>query len=360
MDLEVSGNRIGLHLLGALRVSAYRGGHVNSSCGCGLRHEVSLCRSTHDNILVLQELSYSLSISQGKQGSMIITIDLEKAFDKIRWDFLDQTPHLFKFPSNIIRLIRSCVESSHLRILWNGETLDPIAPRCGLRQGDPLSPYLFVLFMEMLSYMIKESVMNKVWDPIAFSRTGPYISHTFFADDIILAIQSNVKSARTIKDTLDVFCLASGLKVSLSKSKVFFASKTMIIVRYEMASILNFSPTSHLEKYQGVKIMHSLNNSNNFRDLIENVQARLSGWKVKNLNLSIRSTLIQLVTLALPTYSMHTNWLPSKVCDHLDKINRSFLWGSRDNVKKVHLVGWDKVIRWALGPFFDMENQTLA
>ncbi|KAG8389521.1 hypothetical protein BUALT_Bualt02G0238000 [Buddleja alternifolia] len=275
---------------------------------------------------------------------MLIKLDLEKAYDKVRWDFLTQTLQDFHFPEKLVNLIMSCVESAHLQILWNGEPLEPFAPRCGLRQGDPLSPYLFVLCMERLSYLIEEKVNNKVWDPISFGRNGPCISHMFFADDIILAAKANEKSARSIQKTLDFFCKASGLKVSLAKSTVYFAPRTAPSVRGDMVEILNFQPTSHLGKYLGVNINHSRNSSSNFRGLIEKVQLKLSGWKAKNLNLAARTTLIQSVTSALPTYSMHTNWLPTNICDKLDKLNRTFLWGASENVKKIHLVGWDKII----------------
>ncbi|KAG8386707.1 hypothetical protein BUALT_Bualt03G0177000 [Buddleja alternifolia] len=182
-------------------------------------------RSTHDNILILQELAHSLANSKSKIGSMIIKLDLEKAYDNISWPFLKQTLDYFHFPSHTINLIMSCVEASELRILWNGEPLEPIHPRCGLRQGDPLSPYLFVLCMERLSYMIDEPVQRGEWIPVSVCRGGPKVSHMFFADDIILVAKTRAKCAHSIKSILDHFCLASGLKISLNKSKVFYATK---------------------------------------------------------------------------------------------------------------------------------------
>ncbi|KAG8382131.1 hypothetical protein BUALT_Bualt05G0044800 [Buddleja alternifolia] len=106
----------------------------------------------------------------------------------------------------------SCVESAQSSILWNGEPLDPIFHRCGLRQGDPLSPYLFVLCMERLSYMIDEAVQSGGWDPAVIGRRGPSISHMFFADDIILTAKNTPKSAMAIKNTLDLFCNASATR----------------------------------------------------------------------------------------------------------------------------------------------------
>ncbi|KAG8387170.1 hypothetical protein BUALT_Bualt03G0225300 [Buddleja alternifolia] len=239
----------------------------------------------------------------------------------------------------------NCVETAQSSILWNGEPLESTHHRCGLRQGDPLSSYLFILCMERLSYMIDQEVHHGNWDPIVIGRSGPSLSHMFFADDIIITAKNTPKSALTIKTTLDKFCKASGLKINLSKSKVFFAPKTPRDIKRDMTDILQIGPTNRLGKYLGVNVLHSRNSSDNFRDLVEKVQRRLSSWKAKNLNLAARTTLIQSVTTAIPTYTMHSCWIPTKICNQLDKLNRTFLWGSDESTKKVHLVGWDRVIK---------------
>ncbi|KAG8381105.1 hypothetical protein BUALT_Bualt06G0087600 [Buddleja alternifolia] len=225
-----------------------------------------------------------MSASQSRQGCMIIKLDLEKAYDKILWNFLENILRPFHFPDSLVRLIKSYVMSAHLQILWNGEPLEAIVPICGLRQEDPLSQYLFLLCMERLSYLIEEEVRRKSWDPVSFSRNGPSLYDLFFVDDIILTAKANDKIAISIKQTLDSFCLASGLKVNLAR-----------------------------------------NSCANYRELVEKVQKNLLGWKAKNLNLATRTTLIQSVTSALPTYTMHSNWIPTKVCDQLNKLNRALL-----------------------------------
>lgn len=117
---------------------------------------------------------------------MAFKIDLEKAYDRMSWEFLEYTLRRFAFPEKIISLIMWCVKSSSLAILWNGEKPAPFKPTRGLRQGDPLSPYLFVLCMEMLALNIQLNVAQGVWKPIHVSRGGPGISHLFFADDVLL------------------------------------------------------------------------------------------------------------------------------------------------------------------------------
>ncbi|KAG8377737.1 hypothetical protein BUALT_Bualt08G0064100 [Buddleja alternifolia] len=111
----------------------------------------------------------------------------------------------------------SCVESAQSSILWNGEPLEPIQSKCGLRQGDPLSSYLFVLCMERLSYMIEEAVQSTNWEPTSIGKRGPKLSHMFFADDIILTAKNTPRSALVINSILDLFCKASGLRINLAK-----------------------------------------------------------------------------------------------------------------------------------------------
>ena len=96
-----------------------------------------------------------MSTSKSKQGRMAFKIDLEKAFDRLEWNFIYHVLNWFKFPKYWIDLIMSCICLSNLSILINGERLDPFSPSRGIRQGNPLSPYIFILCMEYLAELIK-------------------------------------------------------------------------------------------------------------------------------------------------------------------------------------------------------------
>src|ERR1044072_7513866 len=95
------------------------------------------------------------------------------------------------------------------------------APHRGLRQGDPLSPYLFVLCMERLAIQIQNLVANGAWQPVRITKDGIGISHLFFADDALLFCQANKNQMQLISNTLSDFCNASGVKVNLDKSRMF-------------------------------------------------------------------------------------------------------------------------------------------
>lgn len=118
-------------------------------------------RLSTDNIVVVQEVVHSKRRKKGRKGWMLLKLDLEKAYDRIRWDFLEDTLYAAKLPQIWATWIMECVTNPGMSLLWNGVRTKAFTPQRGLRQGNPLSPYLFVLCMERLCHQIQFSVANK-------------------------------------------------------------------------------------------------------------------------------------------------------------------------------------------------------
>ena len=97
---------------------------------------------------------------------MAIKVDLEKAYDRLNWSFIFKTLQLAGFPIQLSRLIMECVTIVKMSILWNGEATEEFSLRREIRQGDPLSPYIFVLCIERLSHGIFQAVREGFWKPI--------------------------------------------------------------------------------------------------------------------------------------------------------------------------------------------------
>lgn len=110
---------------------------------------------------------------------MALKIDMEKAYDHLLWDFINGTLEDARFSTQVVSLIMSCVSSSSMKILWNGGVTDAFIPWRGVRQGDPMSPYLFVLTMERLKHAVSRVVSNGSWSLIMLGRGGPPLSHLF-------------------------------------------------------------------------------------------------------------------------------------------------------------------------------------
>lgn len=121
----------------------------------------------------------------------------------------------------------SCISSSSFKVIWNGEKTDSffpsIFPSRGIRQGDPLSPYLFVICIEFLTHIIMDKVNEGTWKPMKAGRNGPSISHLMFADDLLLFSEASQNQMNIILDCLNMFCSISGQKVNARKTSICFS-----------------------------------------------------------------------------------------------------------------------------------------
>lgn len=184
-------------------------------------------RQTGDNAIVVQKIINHFKNSKGKLGCFLMKIDLEKAFDKLEWFFIHHTLMYFYLPTKLINLIMACICSSSTTILINGTQTNFFNPTRGIRQGDPISPYIFILCMEVLSLNISGAVHEKGWDPIRIYRRGPSLSYLFFADDLVLMSSTKSASCYSINSFLTNFCSWSGQNINFSKSKILSLKTTL-------------------------------------------------------------------------------------------------------------------------------------
>lgn len=298
-----------------------------------------------DNILIAHEMVHSIRASKAVKGGMLVKLDLEKAYDKVVWPFLLDTLHLFQFPNIIIKLIYSCISSTSLAVLWNGERTPPFRPSRGLRQGDPLSPYLFVLYLDRLSAHITSSIQLHQWQSFPNYRGGPIISHLLFADDLLLFGKSINHQALFMMDMVKEFYWDSGQTVSIDKSSIYFGNQVPLSEQRHIQYTMGLRVTSNLGKYLGVALYIDRVSKNNLQFLIENNQSKLSGWKAQHLSVASRCTLVKFVLAGVPNHVMHSAWLPASTCNSLNRINLDFLWGTSSNHRKMPLLKWSKVTR---------------
>jgi len=212
-------------------------------------------RGTSDNSIVLQEIVHFMRRSKNKKGYVAFKLDLEKAFDNVNWDFLNYCLHDFGFLDITIKLIMHCVLSSTFSILWNDNKMPPFKPSHGLRQGDPLSPYHFILCMEKLSIAINNAVLHGNWDPIHITNGGPKISHILFADDVLLFTKARNSQFRFITDLFDRFSRASRLKINISTSRAFYSTWIPQEKINNLTSISGIRSTTYLGKYLGFPML---------------------------------------------------------------------------------------------------------
>lgn len=176
-------------------------------------------------------------------------------------------------------------------------------------------------------------VANKI------SNNGLPISHLFFADDCLLFTHAKASQANIIRDVLQEFCKASGLKVNIHKS-CFMSSKNVTHIKVaKVASIVNFKHTVNLGKYLGFPMWTGRVKNSDFFFLMDKINNRVAGWKGKLLSRAGRVTLAKSIIVAIPTYTMQNLWLPDGICDSIDATVRNFVWGR----KTCHWVNWNSM-----------------
>lgn len=300
-------------------------------------------RQAAENIIITNEIIHTMKKKKGSKGLMAVKIDLEKAYDQVSWPFLRRVLESAGFCPKLVELIMFTVSTASLSIIWNGSCTQSFRPSRGIRQGDPLAPYLFLLCMEVLSQNIKSAVDQKHWAPVMVCRGGPAISHVFFADDLFLFGAATVEQASVMEGILKDFCAVSGQRISYTKSQFHTSSNTRLEIIEELASRLNMTHTKVLGKYLGMPVMHGRVTVDNFDFLIDNLRGRLSTWRSKILSQAGRALLIQSVLTALPSYVMQITRIPSSVIKALEKTIRAFFWAELDGSRKLHYMPWDRV-----------------
>lgn len=179
-------------------------------------------RQITDNIVVAHEVLHTMKTCKRKIGHMAIKLDLSKAFDRMEWSFIIHVFRLLGFSDDFCDLIYMCISTVTYSVLVNGSPGDSFTPSRGIRQGDPLSPTIFILCMEALSKLLLHAEQQKLVTGVKVLTGSTSVSHLFFADDAFLFTNATIVQARNLLDILNMFSLTSGQTVNYQKSGVYF------------------------------------------------------------------------------------------------------------------------------------------
>lgn len=145
-----------------------------------------------------------------------------------------------------------CVSTVHYSFLFNNEVVGKVVPQRGIRQGDPLSPYIFILCGEVLSGLCKKAQDDGSLPGIRVARNFPKLNHLLFADDTMIFTKTDARSCSTLKCILHDYELASGQMISTQKSSISFSSKTPADIRTRVKSQLGIDKEGGVGKYLGL------------------------------------------------------------------------------------------------------------
>lgn len=296
-------------------------------------------RQITDGIILTHELIHSLKVT--KKPGMLLKLDLSKAFDSLSWVYIHKILTTFGFAPSWIRWIYSLISSAFFSVLINGIPSATFRPSRGIRQGDPLSPFLFVIMAEGLGRSITAAKINRRLRGLSF-HNSPVHTHQQFVDDNMLFAHPSVQEARLIKSLLSTFSDASGALINRVKSQIFFFN-TPVTTQRAIERILGFTSTSLPSKYLGAPLTSSALKHSSWKHLLEKLEDHLFLWTNRSLNMAGRVILIKVVLQSMPLYLFSILAAPKWVLKEIKNLQRRFLWGGSGQNQKWALLKWEKV-----------------
>lgn len=258
-----------------------------------------------------------------------IKIDISKAFDSVQWPFLLNTLVAMNLLAQFIHWISLCVTSATFSVQVKGELAGFFRSERGLRQGCSLSPYLFVICMNVLSKLLDKSASIHQFGYHPKCKTIG-LTHLSFADDIMVLTDGNTRSVEGIIKVFDEFAKFSGLKISMEKSTIYHAGVTEQ-VKFDMKNQFPFE-SGHLPvRYLGLPL------------LTKCIKGKMTSWKARLLSFAGRLALINSVILSISNFWLSAFKLPSACLEEIEKLCSAFLWsGPILNAKKAK-ISWAEV-----------------
>ena len=299
-----------------------------------------------DNVLLAYEFTHFMNNRRkGKEGVAAIELDMSKAYDGMELCFLENMLLNLGFNVQWTKLIMKCVTTVSYQIKVNGEYTERIHPQRGLRQGDPLSPYLFIMCVEGLSAMFQKAEMEEKIKGIKICHSAPRVNQLFFADDSLILLRASQSDANELRRILNVYERASGQVINRSKSSILFSPNSDHQVKLQVRSILSIDQEARSEKYLGLPVTVGKSRKRTFEYIKKKVWVRIQGWQEKLLSKAGKEILIKAVAQSIPTYAMSCFDLTKGFCDELSTMIARYWWSQQDKVNKIHWLSWEKLTR---------------
>ncbi|GJV81463.1 RNA-directed DNA polymerase, eukaryota, reverse transcriptase zinc-binding domain protein [Tanacetum coccineum] len=300
-------------------------------------------RQISDNIMLSQELMRNYHRNRGP-AKCAFKIDIEKAYDTVEWDFLSCCLKHFGFPELLVKWIMSCISSTSFTVNVNGDHVGFFKGMRGLRQGDPLSPYLFTLVMEVFNLVLKREIDKNPSFRFHWQCSELKLTHLCFADDLLLFCNGDSSSVTVLKNALSEFGGLSGLLPNFSKCTVFFGN-VREVTRLRILNIMPFREGSLPVRYLGVPLISKRLYIKDCQLLIDKARKRLLDWKNKSLSFAGRLQLLMSVVSSMQVYWASVFILPSAIAIEIEKLMRDFLWNYGVFKRGKAKVNWNSVCK---------------
>uniref|UniRef100_A0A803QN76 Reverse transcriptase domain-containing protein n=1 Tax=Cannabis sativa TaxID=3483 RepID=A0A803QN76_CANSA len=303
-------------------------------------------RIIQDNAIIGFESLHCMRKGRFGNGSkMALKLYMSKAYDRVEWDFLEAMMDFLAYEDEWIKKIMNCVRSVSFSIILNGSIKGLFLPGRGLRQGDPLSPFLFLLCSEGLSCLIQEAERAGKIHGLRFGSLEQRLFHLFFADDSLVFLDANMDECKAIKEVLEKYENLSGQCINFEKTEMYVGCKIDISMAENIAAHLGVSLVKNHTKYLGMPSFVGRNKKQVFGNIRDKVEAKLQGWKMGLFSQARKEILIKAVIQAIPCYIMSCFRITKGILKEIESMIARFWWGSTSNKHKLHWGSWKKLCR---------------
>ncbi|KAJ9542202.1 LOW QUALITY PROTEIN: hypothetical protein OSB04_028708 [Centaurea solstitialis] len=285
-----------------------------------------------------------LMAKKARRKMLLFKVDFAKAFDSLNWNYLDNVMLQMGFGVIWRDWMKGCLSTAKVSVLINGAPTKEFNLNKGVRQGDPLAPFLFILAAEGLAVIMKEAHRANIFHGVQLVNGLEDVSLFQFADDAIIAGDWNHNNAKNLIRILKCFEICSGLKINLNKCRILGVSVSKEEVA-RLARCLNCKEETFPFRYLGLPVGGNMNLSKNWQPLVDSFRNKLSDWKARTLSIGGRLCLCKCVLGTLGTYMFSLYKAPKKVLSLLEGLRHKFFWGGVNEERKICWVAWDKVLR---------------
>jgi hypothetical protein len=232
-------------------------------------------RNLVDGVLVVNELvDYA---KKAKKDCLIFKVDFEKAYDLVDWGFLEYMMGRVGMRAKWVAWMKACVFGGSMSVLVNGSPTEEISIQRGLKQGDPLAPFLFLLVAEGFSGLMRNAVELNLFEGFKIGGNGLVVSHLQYADDTLCIDKATVENLWTMKALLRGFEMASGLKINFSKSSLIGVNIPEDFMAMA-CSFLSCSEGSLPFKYLGLPVGANPKRMSTWEPMLDTLCGRLNSW----------------------------------------------------------------------------------
>lgn len=276
---------------------------------------------------------------------MAVKIDMTKAYDRLEWDFIQLVLDRFGFHTKWIQWMMQCVKTVSFSFLINGSAQGKVIPSRGIRQGDPLSPYIFIMCSEVLSGLCKNAQYEGKLPGIRVAKNSPRVNHLLFADDTMFFCRSDPGSGKELLSILQRYEAASGQKISPRKSAITFSSKTPQTTKDRVKKDLSISKDGGQGKYLGLPELFGRKKKDLFNIIVDRINQRAKSWSTRFLSSAGKMIMLKSVLSAMPTYTMTCFELSGSLCKRIQSALTRFWWDSNSDKRKMCWISWKKLTR---------------